>query len=268
MSGTPIMTEATAPNTTARTVHLGGHMVTVIDDYPTFWARADAGTWEAAALRAQAELITGDTLFIDLGAWIGPTSLHAAACGARVIAVEADPTAAAVLKNNVAANPELASRITVIERAVAATSAPVTFGARRKAGDSMASMLLAETATVTWITQAITPAEIAALIAPGERPVIKIDLEGAEYGVLPALAPLLAHPRTAVLVSFHPGILAEARPGADRASLERAALAPFSGWLAQPVGDSWPGEAIPVQDLMSDPDWCRQDQWLLSRASL
>ncbi|CAH1669219.1 FkbM family methyltransferase [Hyphomicrobiales bacterium] len=264
----PIMTEATAPNTTARTVRLGDHTVTVVDDYPTFWARVDAGTWEASALIAQAALISSNTLFIDLGAWIGPTSLHAASCGARVIAVEADPAAAAVLKSNVAANPELASRITVLERAVAATSAPVTFGARRKAGDSMASILLAETAALTWTTPAVTPADIAALIAPGERPVIKIDLEGAEYGVLPAMGALLAHPRTAVLVSFHPGILADARPGADRAALEHAALAPFSGWLANPVGDQGPGEAIAVDDLLSDPDWCRQDQWLLSRANL
>ncbi|MBS7698423.1 MULTISPECIES: FkbM family methyltransferase [unclassified Chelatococcus] len=268
MSGTSITSEATAPNAAARTVHLGGHVVTVVDDYPTFWARADAGTWEAGALRTQAKLIAEDALFIDLGAWIGPTSLHAAACGARVIAVEADPAAAAVLKKNVAANHELTSRITIIERAVAATSAPVTFGARRKAGDSMASMLLAETATLTWTTPAVTPAEIAALIGPGERPVIKMDLEGAEYDVLPAFAPLLAHPRATALVSFHPRILAEARPGTDRASLEQAALAPFSGWLAQPVGDFGTGRAIAVQDLLSDPDWCRQDQWLFSRGGL
>ena len=259
------MTKATTPHVAARTVRLGGHAVTTVDDYPTFWARADKGSWEPGTLQTHAGLITRETLFIDLGAWIGPTSLHAAACGARVIAVEADPAAAAVLRTNVAANPLLAPRITVIERAVAATSAPVTFGARRKPGDSMASMLLADTATLTWTSAAITPAEIAGLIAPGERPVIKIDLEGAEYGVLPALEPLLAHPETVVLVSFHPGILAETRPGADRAAQGRAALRPFSGWLAQAVGDHGPGRAIAVDDLTSSPDWGQQDQWLLSR---
>ncbi|CAH1670843.1 FkbM family methyltransferase [Chelatococcus asaccharovorans] len=265
--GRSAMTQATTPPVAARTVSLGGHPVTIADDYPTFWARADAGSWEPGTLQTQAGLITAETLFIDLGAWIGPTSLHAAACGARVIAVEADPAAAAVLRNNIAANPRLAPRISVIERAVAATSAPVTFGARRKPGDSMASMLLADTAAVTWTSQAVTPAELAGLIAPGERPVIKIDLEGAEYGVLPALGPLVAHPQTAVLVSFHPGILAEARLGADRLSLERAALEPFSGWLARSVGNHGLGQAIAVDDLTADPEWGQQDQWLLSRGN-
>ena len=44
-------------------------------------------------------------MFIDVGAWIGPMTLVAAACGARVVAYEPDPTAADELAANVALNP-------------------------------------------------------------------------------------------------------------------------------------------------------------------
>jgi FkbM family methyltransferase len=248
----------------ARVVRLGGAVVTVADDYPTFWEKANAGRWEPGTLAVMATLLGPGTVFIDLGAWIGPTSLFAAACGARVIAVEADPAALTALRRNIAANPALAERITVVERAVHAQAGTVSFGARRKPGDSMSSTLLAAEASITWSAETVTPAELATMAKPQERPVIKIDIEGGEYQLLPALAPLVAHPAAMVVVSFHPQILAEAQPQDDRAAISRTALAPFGEWQARRIGDAGAGAFQKVRELTAGAT-CPDGEWLLSR---
>lgn len=170
---------------------------------------------------------------LDLGAWVGPITLLAAARGASVLAVEADPAALGQLRRNLAANPGLAPRVTVVPRAVAPEPGPVTLGARRKPGDSMSSVLLGG-ADLTWETEAITPAELAAALPPAGDLFVKLDIEGGEYGLLPAFGPLLSRdPR--ILVSFHPAILQESGEE-DVATRTVAALALFTGWHAWEIG--------------------------------
>jgi FkbM family methyltransferase len=248
----------------ARLVRLGEAVITVADDYPTFWDKADAGRWEPGTLAVMATVLEPGAVFIDLGAWIGPTSLFAAACGARVIAVEADPAALTALRRNIAANPTLADRITVVERAVDGQAGTVSFGARRKPGDSMSSTLLAAEASVTWSAETVTPAELAGMVKPQERTVIKIDIEGGEYQLLPALAPLVAHPAATVVVSFHPQILAEARPQDDLGALSRAALAPFAEWQARRISDAGAGALRDVRELTGGTAY-PDGEWLLTK---
>jgi len=57
-----------------------------------FWERFDQGLWEPRTLQKLSALRDGD-LFVDIGAWIGPTTLAAAVNGARVLAFEPDPVA-------------------------------------------------------------------------------------------------------------------------------------------------------------------------------
>jgi FkbM family methyltransferase len=180
-------------------------------------------------------LVDERTTFLDLGAWVGPTALHAAARAGRVIAVEADPAALDQLRRNLAANPDLARRIEVVARAVHPHEGRVTLGARRKAGDSMSSVLLAD-ARETWEAPAVTPEQLAAMLGEDDaRLVIKMDLEGAEYALLPQAKPLLERAH-AILVSFHPQILAAAVPAAAEAARRtRAALAALAGFRACPV---------------------------------
>jgi len=217
---------------TSQTVRIGRRAVRVADDQPTFWDRVAAGRWEPATLAALDRLIEPGVTFLDLGAWVGPTALYAAGVTRRVIAVEADPAALDQLHRNLAVNQDLAGRIEVVPRAVHALEGTVTMGARRKPGDSMSSVLLSA-AERSWEAATITPGGLAAMIAGDERLIIKIDIEGAEYQLLPSLRPLLDHAE-AVLISFHPAILAEAvvEP-TERARRTRAALAAFAGFRAQ-----------------------------------
>ena len=223
---------------TPREVRIRRRRIRVADDQPTFWDRVEGGRWEPGTLAVIDRHVDGRTTFLDLGAWVGPTALYAACVARRVIAVEADPAALDQLRRNLAANADLAQRTEVLARAIHAREGHITFGARRKPGDSMSSVLLAE-AEHTWEAATITPRQIADMLAPDERLVIKMDLEGAEYALLPSLGPLLDR-ANAVLISFHPKILGAAVGARDAARRTRAAVSALSRLRACPVVASGP----------------------------
>lgn len=241
-----------------RQVRIASHIIQVADDQPTFWDRVEAGLWEPGTLAVYRQRVGPGMLVIDLGTWVGPLALYAAALGAEVIAVEADPAALDQLRRNVAVNPDLAPRITILERAVAPEAGTVRLGARRKPGDSMSSALLADAET-SWSVTAVTPAELAAMTAKATRLLVKLDIEGGEYRLLPALAPLLARPGTSLLVSFHPAILRESREAAPRATMA-AALAALEGLRSYAVGPDGPEPAVPDAAALE-----RIDTWLFVR---
>jgi FkbM family methyltransferase len=226
---------------TPRQVRIGTRVVRVADDQPTFWDRVEAGRWEPGTLAVIDRYVDGRTTFLDLGAWVGPIALYAAGAARRVIAVEADPAALDQLHRNLQVNPDIAGRIEVVPRAIHAHSGHVNMGARRKPGDSMSSVLLAG-AEQTWTAAAIAPQEIADMLAPGEQLVVKMDLEGAEYALLPSLGPLLDRAE-AILVSFHPKVLAAVTPdNKEAARRTRVALAALGAFQARPVAATGAGK--------------------------
>lgn len=241
---------------------IGEHAIAVADDQPTFWDRVEAGRWEPGTLAALIPLLGPDVTFLDIGAWVGPLSLLAAVRGARVVAVEADPAAQDQFRRNLAANPDLARRVALVAAAISPSAGEVRLGARRKRGDSMSSILLAD-GPGAWTAPAVTPAMLAERVGP-ERLVIKIDIEGAEYALLPHLGPLLSGPDTSILLSLHPVILAQSGVS-DVAGSLRAALAPLASWRAQRIDDGGPVDRGTVPDaVLGEPG---HETWLLSRAS-
>jgi FkbM family methyltransferase len=233
----------------ARPVKIGTRTIAVADDQPTFWEKVAAGAWEPGTLAVIDRFVDEDTAFLDLGAWVGPTALYAAGRANRVIAVEADPAALDQLRRNLGANPELASRIEVIARAVHADPGVITLGARRKPGDSMSSTLLAGTAR-RWHAATVTPEELVSRLDATERLFVKLDIEGGEYALLPAAAALIARAET-VLVSFHPTILAQTIPDTrDAARRLRDAVRPLAGFTARPLTERGAGWRSPAPMLV------------------
>jgi len=195
-----------------------------------FWDRFEAVAWEPETLSILKAGLDRRTTFIDIGAWVGPTALYAAHFARRVIALEPDPVALRQLRRNVALNPELATRIQVLGRALYTKPGVVTLGSTKRGGDSKSS-LVHEDMRTAWEVQTITPLELGNAVEADERVFIKIDIEGGEYAVGPLLSPLLRARTAAVLLSLHPGIVLGRSRGLERmrrmASTARATNALF-----------------------------------------
>jgi FkbM family methyltransferase len=194
--------------------------------HDAFWDRYESGAWEPRTLALLERFAGRGARLLDVGAWIGPTTLHAAARGAHVLAFEPDPMAFAELSANLALNPGLAARVTAEEAALWTTDGKLTLFARQW-GDSETSVLpeierkgahrrLGESVIVL----ARAARDVFARFASAGGGLVKIDVEGAEYEIVPDAAPALAGHDVALLVSLHPQNI-----GADRADpAERHAL--------------------------------------------
>lgn len=222
-----------------RQISVGQTHFHVDDDKPSFWDRVEAGQWEPELLAALAEAIRPGTLFLDIGGWVGPTSLYAAACGADVIALEPDAAAARQFRANCAANPLLAPRIKLIEAALTPEGGRVSLGSPRKPGDSMGSLLLAGRGVADWQAEAITPEALMALLPADQRLVVKIDIEGGEYVLGSALGLVAQRHPEVVLMGFHPALIlsAEGSGGERLQEATKAIFAAFSGMKPEILGD-------------------------------
>lgn len=177
-----------------------------------FWDRFEASGWEPETLSILHANLDRRTTFVDVGAWVGPTTLFAAARARRVIALEPDPLALRQLRRNISLNPELAPRIMVLGRALYTKPGVVTLGSTKRGGDSKSSIIHEEMRTA-WEVDTVTPSELATTFAGDDRVFLKIDIEGGEYAVGPQFMPLLRAQTFAVLLSLHPRILAGAATG-------------------------------------------------------
>ena len=108
------------------------------------------------------------------------------------------------------------------------------------------------------------------MIPEGGALAIKIDIEGAEYGLLPHMRPLLDR-AAAVLLSFHPRLLLASVDGDRREALRltRAALLPLRDLSARQITSYGPGRPSLAPTMLR---WGLRstlpgDDWLFTRQS-
>lgn len=160
------------------------------DFWAEFWKIYVAGIWEPQTRALLERILRPGDLFVDVGGWIGPVSLWALDLGARVVAIEPDPVAAAEYRRNV---PDAE-----LWEGALSTSRGRSFIAPREGaglGDSMARLADHGTPVETWTLQEVLGDRVPALV--------KIDVEGHEVELCPQVGPLLARLGVPLQVSFH-----------------------------------------------------------------
>ncbi len=191
--------------------------------------------------------------FIDVGAYIGLLSLYASDRVEEIIAFEPSPTHQALFTANIAANsdfrPELEACITIIPAALGVVEqvAPLYRKAYADSGSSLFQRVERQQLLLGQI-EAEVPilAATRTLDAIGLTPatLIKIDVEGSEYELIPELAPLLARHKPFLHLSFHPFNLLAESPAATamlrlRRGMELAAALQFYPFIYLFQAGAW-----------------------------
>ncbi|MCE8554351.1 FkbM family methyltransferase [Ruegeria pomeroyi] len=184
-----------------------------LDPYHSkFWRKATAGGWEPETFAVLDQHLSPDRDYVDIGAWIGPTVLYAARRARHVWCFEPDPVALRHLLWNLELNDiRNVSAFGVALSDGFGLARMASFGG--EAGDSMTSLL----ASGTHGTEALTIGwdQFAQTVDLSGVSLVKMDVEGAEFGVVPTLTDWLRAHRPAFYLSTHAPFLEEAaRPEA------------------------------------------------------
>lgn len=179
--------------------------------HPEFWDLVNSGSWEPDTFSVFDRFITSDTVFLDVGAWIGSTALYGAQLAAETHAFEPDPIAFDELRNNTGANRDADwfRNLHIHRKAIAAESGSVELGSKNAGGDSMSSVLFANEEQ-TWEVDSVALPTLIEDHNLMHRPLfIKIDIEGGEYTLIPALKTFFEKNNATVFLALHPEFLLE-----------------------------------------------------------
>lgn len=182
---------------------------------PIALALFGSGVYEAETLAAIMRYLPQDGVFLDVGANIGALALPVASLRprARIVAVEADPRIAAILRKNAADNAR--RNVTVVECVAGAETAAVSF--YRAPADHFGMGSVGPQFTQAGEELPQRPLD-AVLDETGvdSVDVVKLDIEGAEVGALRGLARRLSGTRPPVVI-FEFADWAETRIAGQRA---------------------------------------------------
>lgn len=198
-----------------------------------------AGLHEFADMGFLIHLLRGGDAFIDVGANVGSwTVLASALCGAKTLAIEADPQTAALLRRNIAVN-NAAAKVTIAQVAVSDHTGTITF---TKGLDTTNRLARAEDTEIQEVAcQRLDD------IAPADPVMIKIDVEGAEESVVRGAAETLRRPTLlAAVIESYAGPVEEMLAAAG---FERVWYDPLTRILSREPNDSLANNALFVRDF-------------------
>lgn len=159
-----------------------------------FWLN-EYSSWENYTFNILDKYLNLDKDFLDIGAWVGPTSIYSSFLCRNVIAIEPDPVAYDILNRNIKLNE--IKNITTINKA--ATKQKESY---MKSigfyGDSMTRVDHSYTSGTK-----VYGVGLDSLLEMGEFSLIKIDIEGHEFELMPDYANEIIASKIPVLVSMH-----------------------------------------------------------------
>ena len=163
-----------------------------------------------------------ESIYIDIGAWIGPTVLYAANIYKKVIAIEPDPIAIERLEQNLSVNNF--NNISLIKKGLADKTGKCKFGSQGCGfGNSESTILVSNDKYSSWggrhskekreeniieIETIVIEELLESLnISPLQISLIKMDIEGGELILIPYLQDFLKKYKPVFYISLHPCFL-------------------------------------------------------------
>lgn len=198
-----------------------GNTVVTYDHYQpgqtaNWWSVVHHNVWEAdtlAMIRLFLSKIRPNSVYVDFGAWVGPTALFASTYARQVYAMEPDPGAYYELYWNVKMNPAIAAKAETQQLCI--SDAAGVLEMHGELGSSMSTLLeypgaadhrknnntnYADFKVECMTLQTFLEAKGVDIKDVG---LIKMDTEGGEVKILPQLKPWLALHKPNILLSLH-----------------------------------------------------------------
>lgn len=160
----------------------------------TQWWRSSYAGWEAGTFDVFQHFVK-DQVVLDIGAWIGPTALWAGHVAKRVVALEPTSAAFGEFSANLAANPELKDKVVAVN---AALDSQDRIASMSNSGNSMDRIALIDVRAVSIATVLHEHPELE------KTSFVKIDTEGYERIIVPALEGFFKEKKPVAYVSLHP----------------------------------------------------------------
>lgn len=176
-----------------------------------FWAAVRQGLWEPDTFEILDRFLEPSWRFVDIGAWIGPTSLYAAKKCGIVDAYECDPVALRALKDNFMLNRDILERVKIHEFALGDHDGSIELYSAQLGNSETSIFNMHERNDEVLQNQQkiiVGVRDVQAIFrengyANCDRTLVKIDVEGSEFKILPRLADYIGNSRCVWYVSFH-----------------------------------------------------------------
>lgn len=167
-----------------------------------FWRNASKGRWEPETFKILSKFLNLNSIYCDIGSWIGPTAIYAAKKCRQVICFEPDPIAYRYLLWNIELN-EL-SNVSPFNLALASQDGLVKMSSMGKElGDSMTSLLNADRKERAIDVLALTWETWVEISKVEKIDFFKIDIEGGEFAFLPTIRDYLSTHKPIVYLTIH-----------------------------------------------------------------
>lgn len=223
--------QAVAEQLASQTLTIRGRSFQIFD-HPVVAAGAGefVSGFEEGTLRFFDAVLPSCDRMIDWGAYIGFTTLYAAGHGVEVSAFEPSSVNFQFLSANIEVNPTLARSIRAYGHGIGPSDGYAPLFAKGYADSGSSIFRTVErggpvTGFAAGNIELRAAADILRRADINARTLLKIDIEGAEYAVLPAIAALLKERKPWLHLSFHPfNIAAEYDPYEASVRRLRAAL--------------------------------------------
>ncbi|CAJ1370711.1 unnamed protein product [Effrenium voratum] len=169
-----------------------------------FWWQTRYASWEETSFRVFRHFVRPGAVVLDLGGWVGPTALWLAAVARKVVVLEPGDKAFDELTLNAAANRDRIGRLSLVHAALGPKRGFVQMTNRGDSADQVGVYdgqggILSAVWSVKDLLWAFPELE--------EVTFVKIDVEGSERDIIPAMAGFLREKQPVMLLSIHPWAL-------------------------------------------------------------
>ena len=187
-------------------VKVGEHEIKGDPDHLFFWQIMNEGGYEPGFFKMLDKYLTPESVYCDLGAWIGPTAIYASKLCKKVIAFEPDPKAWRYLHKNIHRNK--LKNITTHQMAIGKYDGRVKMASHgKRLGDSMTSMINVSRYKKYFKAKVLTWNSYLSKFNPGKIDFIKMDIEGGEVIIVPTMRDYLKQHKPILHLSVHPTYL-------------------------------------------------------------